>query len=177
MAADDIMRVYKNRDLGRIGNISVVILVAVFIYGLWELWAAFFTGSNDTFGAMFGVVFVGGGAIGMYTIWKENRDQPQWFDADFDTGRGQIALWRPFRPQVIDIQLADMRDWRYWIKVGKRNLRIHYLVAAVPDYPRPIYFDLTHTGDIPEGFRRLAPEAVAEYEESTGRADKDEDAE
>ncbi len=74
-------RVFANRDLGRITNISIAILLAVIPYGLWELWVAFFSESSDSFGALFGVVFVGGGAIGLNTMWPENRDQVQWFDA------------------------------------------------------------------------------------------------
>ncbi|WP_421726014.1 hypothetical protein [Bauldia sp.] len=169
-------RVYEKRDINRIGNISAAILVAVMIYGIWELWSAFVVGTNDTWGAMFGVVFVGGGLIGMNSTWTENRDQVVWFDADLETGQGRIAVWRPLRPLIIDVPLDQMRDWRYWVKVAKRNMRTHYLVVALPDYPRPVYFDLGRTEEIPEVFRRLAPDEIHEFEQNTGRL-KDDDEE
>lgn len=170
-------RIFENRALPRTSNISVVVLIPVILFGFWDLWTAFGTGGEDFTSAMFGVLFVGGGIIGGYTIWNEGRDQAQWFDIDFDTGKGAVAVWRPFRPRVFETDLDAITNWRHWVKVGKRNLRTHFLVAAVPGYERPVYFELPAGNDIPDGFRRLAPEAVDDYETNTGRKKADDDEE
>ncbi len=162
-------RIFENRRLPRTSNISVIVLAVVIIFGFWDLWNAFGVGSQDPMGAMFGVLFVGGGVIGAYTIWNDGRDQAQWLDVDFDSGRGAIAVWRPFRPLVLEQDLDRMTNWRHWIKVAKRNMRTHYIVVAVPDYPRPIYFEMNLAEPVPEGLRRVAPEAVEDFEANTRR--------
>jgi len=163
-------RIYDNRALARTSNISFVVLAVVIVFGCWDLWNAFAGGSNDPTSSMFGVLFVGGGLFGGYTIWNENRDQAQWLDVDLDAGKGTLAVWRPFRPQVIDMGLDRITAWRHWVKVGKRNMRTHYLLASFPGYPRPVYFELLPGKDVPDAFRRLAPEAIDDFETNTGRA-------
>jgi hypothetical protein len=162
-------RVFENRRLSRTTNISIIVMVVVIVFGCFDLWNAFVVGSDDTTAALFGAVFVGGGLLGINTLWIEGRDQAQWFDVDFDAGKGVVAVWRPFRPLVIEAGLDKLTDWRHWVKVGKRNAQTHFIVAAVPGYPRPVYFELPPGRDIPEAFRRLAPEAVDDYEVNSGR--------
>ena len=162
-------RIFENRRLPKTSNISVVVLVVVIIFGFWDLWNAFGTGSPDPTSAMFGILFIGGGIVGGYTIWNDGRDQAQWLDVDLDTGKAELAVWRPFRPLVLAEDLTRMTGWRHWIKVAKRNLRTHYIVVAVPDYPRPIYFEMLPGGEIPDMLRRIAPEAVEDFETNTRR--------
>jgi hypothetical protein len=162
-------RIYENKGYARRSDISAVVLVVVVIYGFYDLWNAFGGGSSDTTAAMFGVLFVGGGLYGANTIWTEGRDQVLRLDVDFEAGRAALALWRPFRPLVFEGGLDQFTGWRYWVKVGRRNLLTRFVVATVAGYPRPVYIELAPGKDLPEGFRRLAPEVVEEYEESTGR--------
>ncbi len=112
------------------------------------------TGSQDTTAAMFGVLFVGGGIYGAYTIWTEARDQVIALDADPNTGRAAITLWRPFKNMVIDLPIDRLTGWRHWVKVGKRNMRTHFVVFNAEGYPQPLYVELTK-GEMPEGFREL----------------------
>lgn len=162
-------RVFENRRLARTSNISVIVLVVVILFGLWDLWNAFALGSPDPTGAMFGVLFVGGGIVGGYTVWNEGRDQAQWLDADPAGGKSAIAVWRPYRPLVLEQDLGQLTGWRHWIKVAKRNVRTHYLVVVAPGYPRPIYLEMPIAGDIPETLRQIAPEAIEDFETNTRR--------
>ena len=161
-------RIYENPGFAKRNNISVIVLVAVVIYGIFELYTAFGTGSQDQMAAMFGVLFVGGGIYGAYTIWSEARDAVTAIDADFDTGRAAITLWRPFKSIVIEAPIDRLTGWRHWVKVGKRNMRTHFVIFNAEGYPNPLYVELTK-GEMPEGFRKLAPAVVEEFEESTGK--------
>ena len=161
-------RIYENPGFARRNNISVIVLVVVVIYGFWELWSAFGTGSQDSMAAMFGVLFVGGGLYGAYTIWTEARDQVIALDVDPDKSRAAITLWRPFRNMVIDLPIDRLTGWRHWVKVGKRSMRTHFVVFNAEGYPQPLYVELTK-GEMPEGFRKLSPAVVEEFEENTGK--------
>ena len=161
-------KLYSNPGFTRRQNISLVVLVVVIIYGIFELWRAFSSPVGDTTGAMFGVLFVGGGLFGMKTMWDDSRDLILSLEADFGAGRGVLSLWRPFKSLTLDLPLDQITGWRHWIKVGKRNLRTHYLVATAAGYPRPLYLELRLVEAIPDGLRRLAPEAVADFEASIG---------
>lgn len=161
-------RIYENPGFARRNNISVVVLVAVVIYGFFELYGAFIAGSRDSMAPIFGVLFVGGGIYGAYTIWNEARDRVMAIDADFDKGRAAVTLWRPFKSLVIDVPIDRLTNWRHWVKVGKRNMRTHFVIFNAEGYPQPLYVELTR-GEMPEGFRKLAPQAVEDFEENTGK--------
>ena len=161
-------RIYENPGFARRNNISVIVLVAVIIYGFFELYTAFGTDNQDSMAALFGVLFVGGGIYGAYTIWTEARDQVIALDVDPDKGVAAITLWRPFKSMVIDVPIDGLTGWRHWVKVGKRGMRTHFVVFNAEGYPQPLYVELTK-GEMPEGFRKLSPAVVEEFEESTGK--------
>jgi hypothetical protein len=161
-------RIYENPGFAKRNNISVVVLVVVVIYGIWELYSAFFTGIEDQFAAMFGVLFVGGGIYGAYTIWTEARDQVIALDVDEAAGRAAITLWRPFKSIVIEAPIDRLTQWRHWVKVGKRGMRTHFVIFKAEGYPQPLSVELTK-GEMPDGFRKLSPAVVEEFEENTGK--------
>ncbi len=161
-------RIYEYPGFAKRNNISVIVLVAVFVYGFFELYTAFFAGGQDQMAAMFGVLFVGGAVYGAYTIWSEARDTVMALDLDPATGMTKITLWRPFGTHVLDVPSSQLTGWRHWVKVGKRNVQTHYVIFNAPGHPRPLHVELTK-GDLPEGFRQLSPAAVEEFEENTGR--------
>jgi len=161
-------RIYENPGSAKRNNISVVVLVVVVIYGVFELYTAFGTDSQDSMAAMFGVLFVGGGIYGAHTIWSEARDQVTAVDVDEAGQRAAITLWRPFKSIVIDVPIDRLTNWRHWVKVGKRNMRVHYVIFNAEGYPHPLYVELTK-GEMPVGFRKLSPAVVEEFEENTGK--------
>jgi len=161
-------RLYDNPGFARRQNISVAVLVVVVLYGIFELWMAFSSSAGDSTGAMFGVLFVAGGLYGAKTMWDEGRDLVIAFDADLAAGRGAITLWRPFRVLALDVALDQVRGWHHFVKVGKRNLKLHYLIAEAAGYPYPLHFEMRPGVAVADGLRRLAPEAVEDFETNTG---------
>ncbi len=161
-------RIYENRGYALRANISLVVMVVVIVYGFFELYRIVAGGTTDQFAPLFAVLFIGGGIYGGYTVWTEGRDQVVSLDADFESRRAVVAIWRPFRNLVFDTGFDQLSGWRHWVKVAKRNMRTHYVVVRVPGYPQPAYMELTK-GVMPEGFRRLAPGVVEDFEENTGR--------
>lgn len=160
-------RVYENPGFARRQNISLAILGAVVVYGVYELYRVFIAGADDPTGAMFGVLFIGGAAYGARIIWTDSRDAVVAFDVDFDAGKGVVTLWRPFRPLLLDAPLKDFTGWRHWVRVAKRNNRTFLLLARLPNYPHPLQFEIFKP-PVHEAFRRLAPEAVADLEDNIG---------
>ena len=165
-------RVYENRGYWWRQTISAVLVIVVAIYGLWELWsAASAPGTTTAIGQMFGIgddrylfgiVFVGGGAIALYQLIRDATDLVASFDRDEATGVSIVALWRPFWTEKLTADLSRIHDWRFHVKIGQRNARTPLIYADHPDYPRPLQFDLRKADR--EGLRKIAPEAVADYE-------------
>lgn len=161
-------RIYQNPRFTRTSNISIAILFVVILFGVWELIHAFAGGTPDTTGLLFGAAFVGGGLYGLKSTWEEHRDLVVAVEVNFEAGTVGITLWRPFRQVRIERGLGDLTGWRYWVKVGKRAVRTHYLLVRATDYPRPLSIELQRGDTVSEGLRRLAPEAIADMEANTG---------
>lgn len=169
-------RIYENRGYLRRQIISLVIVVLVMIYGAWEIYAAFF-GTDDyhsPFGEMlglgddrlaFGVLFLGGGLYGGWQMLNDAHNTVASFDLDEATGATVTTLWRPFGPLKLSADLAAIRNWRLYVKLGKRNTRTFFIYADHPGHPQPLEFDLTRS-DV-TGLRKIAAEAVAEFDEAT----------
>jgi hypothetical protein len=163
-----ITRLYDNPGLSRRLTISAVVLVAAALYGLWELWAAATTANDATTGYLFGIAFVGGGAYGLYQVFAEARDAVVSFAFDPATGRSLTTLWRPLAPRRLAASRDDLTAWRFHIKVGRRDVRTYYLYADHAAHPRPLQFELRPGMTIADDLRRLAPEAIDEFERATG---------
>jgi len=148
-------------------NLSLAILAAVFAYGLWELWlAAAVTGSPT--GYLFAAIFIGGAAYGLRAALAETRDLVIAFAVDMDTGKAALTLWRPFRMKRIDTTLDRLTGWRHWIQTASRGRRVHFLLAREPSYDGNLRFALEPEMTIPDELRRIAPEAIADFERETG---------
>jgi hypothetical protein len=66
------------------------------------------------------------------------------------------------------VALDQVAGWRHWVKVGRRNMKLHYLLADAPGHPHPLQFEMRPGEAVPDGFRRLAPEAVEDYQTNAG---------
>jgi hypothetical protein len=165
-------RIYESPSFALRLNISAVVLVVVFVYGLFELYTAFFRSETaDSTGALFGIFFVGGGIWGAWQIWNDNRDKVASFDVDEAAGTGVATLWRPFSPLKLAGPLAQFGNWRFKVKVGSRAMRSYHFFLRAPGYPREVQIEIQRGTKLAEAFRRLAPQAVADYEDNTGAAE------
>lgn len=164
-------RIYENKGYRTRQLISLGIIVAVVVYGLWELWYASTNPAPNGIamllglgqdGYAFGALFIAGGAWAYYTLLRDAADLVDTFDLDEATGETLTVIWRPLRAIRLAAPLSAITDWRLYVKVGARNARTAYIYASHPGHPRPIMFELRRA-DL-EGLRKVAPEAVADYE-------------
>jgi hypothetical protein len=149
-------------------NLSLAILTAVFAYGLWELWVAATVTRSPT-GYLFGLIFVGGAVYGLRSALAETRDLVVAFDVDMDSGKAAVTLWRPFRMKRIDTTLDRLTGWRRWIQTASRGRRTYFLLAREVTYDGVLRFTLEPGMTVPDELRRIAPEAIADFERETGR--------
>jgi hypothetical protein len=161
-------RIYTSPGVTGRPTISTVVTVLATIYGVFEIWRAWQNNFQSQFDLLFGIFFIGGGIYGFNKTWNDSRDVVVTLDRDEAAGKTTVGLWRPFRPLLIETGLDGLTDWRHFIKVGPRDLKLHFITADLAGYPRPVRFELPRGQEVPEALRRLAPEAVTEYEELTG---------
>ncbi len=168
-------RILDNPGMARRSNISLAILVAVFIYGVWEIWHAATVGGDQS-AYLFGALFIGGSIYGLSTTLKETRDLVIAFDADPDSGKAVLSLWRPFGKKRIETSLDRIAGWRHWVETGTRGQRNYFLLAREPSHDGTLRFMLQRGMAIPEVLRTTAGEAIADFERETGvRQDDQED--
>lgn len=160
-------RLLGNPGMARRSNISLAILIVIFCYGAWELWHAA-TVSGSTTDYLFGFLFVGGAVYGARTAINETKDLIIALDADPSSGEAVIELWRPFRKQQIETKLTELTDWRHWIQTASRGRQTHFLLVRAPSYEGMLRVELYPGIKIPDEVRRLAPEAIADYERAIG---------
>lgn len=163
-------RLYTNPGIVGRPTVSIVVVSAAFIYGVFELARSFNRNFDSQMDLLFGVFFVGGGIYGFNKTWTDHRDTVLTLDLDDATGRVGLALWRPFRPAMIETTRDGLTNWRHFVKVTPRGERTHAIMVDCAGYPRPLRFEIPRGQPFPEGLRKIAPEAVAEYEELVGAA-------
>jgi hypothetical protein len=150
-------------------NISAVVLVVVLIYGIFELYTAFLRSETpDSTGALFGIFFVGGGIWGAWQTWNDNRDKVASFDVDEAAGTAVATLWRPFSPLRVAGPLDQFTRWRFQVKVASRGLRSYHFFFRAPGYPNELQMEIQRGAKLSEVFQRIAPQAMADYEDNMG---------
>jgi hypothetical protein len=165
-------RILDNPGTAKRSTISLVILAAVFIYGIWELWHAATVG-GDQLAYIFGICFVGGAIYGIRTTLAETRDLVVAFDADTESGTAALTLWRPLKSKRIETTLDQITGWRLWVETGSRRQRSYFLLAGEPSHDKALRFELTRGMTIPDELRRIAPEAIEDFERETGVGNDD----
>ena len=111
------------------------------------------------------------------TIWDEGRDLVVALDAEGSPSTVTVSLWRPLREMRIVAPAAALTGWRHFVKVGKRNAKAHFLTFNAPGYPHTLQMEMRPGEPVAEGLRRIAGEAVDDYEIASGlRRAADDDA-
>jgi hypothetical protein len=169
-----MVRILHFRGMVVRSSISLAILSAVLLYGALELWHAAF-GAGSTTASLFGVIFIAGAVYGLRQTMAETKDLVIIFDADPETGRAEIHLWRPFGRKVIETTLDKITGWRLWVQAGPRGQKAFLLLAKEASYDGTLRFALARGQAIPDLLREIAPEAIEDFERETGiRRDEDE---
>jgi hypothetical protein len=170
-----VTRVFENRGFWWRQTLSLIAVILIAVYGAWELWSATFStgeyvspmgellGIGDDRYA-FGILFLGGGIYAAWQLIEDSRDTVATFAMD-DKGASVTTLWRPLRSLTLTADAGAVRDWRFHVKIGKRNARSFFIYADHSSYPHPLQFDLRRNDA--EGLRQVAPDAVAEYDAAT----------
>jgi hypothetical protein len=163
-----VTRIYTHPGIPGRPTLSIVVVVLAALYGIFEVVHGWWRDTPDTTGIVFGLFFIGGGLYGFQKTWTEARDVVLSLDMDEAARQAVITLWRPFRPLVIRAGLDALTGWRHYIQVGQRDSRTHLLLCDCAGYPRPLRFDFPRGQPIPDGLRRIAPEAVSDFEANAG---------
>jgi hypothetical protein len=159
-----VTRLYTNPGFWVRNALLIVFLVAVFFYGCFELWRAYFHPSGDTStGTLFGVVFAGGSLFALRQHFEDHRDLVATFDRDDETGRLAALIWQPLGGRQLMGEPAEFKNWRLHTKLGRRNARSFFIYVDVDGYPRPLRFDLKPGVNV-DGLRAVTPETIAQFE-------------
>jgi hypothetical protein len=170
----DLERVYQNDRIGlRMGLLMMVIGGAGSI-ALWLLgirYPATPADSSESEEVLFVgvvllvVVVIGAIRVGYYGFMSVVR-----MDADEKNGRARLTLWRPLGQEVVETSLKDIIEWRY--EVGRKNTKmpVRRFRARIVHPHRWLLFEVTPKQPLHPLIRKLAPQAVEEYELQTGIA-------
>ncbi len=161
-------RIYDDRGLMTRNWISIAILVGAVIWGIAEIVRAYLGMSDDT-GYLFGAGFLAAAVYGGYRMFAEARDTIVRFEADDASGQSVVTLWRPWGVQRMTAPLAALTGWRMYIAMKARNQRSYLLRVNHPDNPRPLQIELMPGKTDLDGLRRLAPEAIGDFEMNIGQ--------
>ena len=163
-----MISVYDDRGFIWRSWLSTVILVVAVFWGIAELVRAQM-GVSDSTGYLFGAGFIAAAAYGGYRMLADARDQIVRLAVDFDSGQAVVTQWRPWALQRLETTLDQLTGWRMFVAIKKRNQPTYLLRVNYPARPRPLHIELLPTLKAVDGLRRLAPEAIEEFEVRTGR--------
>lgn len=161
-------RIYDDRAFAARNWLSTAILIAAAVWGIVEIVRAAMGNSDDT-GYLFGVGFLAAAAYGTYRLIADSRDTIVRLEADFGSGQSVMTLWQPWGLRRLSAPLSALKGWRLYIAVKTRMQRTYLLRVDHPDHPRPLQIEMMPGKTDLAGLRRLAGEAIEEFEANTGK--------
>ncbi len=160
---------YANRSIWRRTYAYAAVIVAAMVWGVFEIWHGMgVEGGDGQSGGMFGVLFIGGGLYAFYQLIGDWRHVVTKLRQDEATGRLTATLWEPTGAKDVSGTPEEFRNWRPHVKLIGRARRSFFIYVDHAAIPRPLRFDLPPGSDV-EGLRRIAPDAVAEYQATIGK--------
>jgi len=153
-------------------RISLIILTGLILLGVWYLaFQALAAPPGSGIGPwVLSVAFIVAGVTGLVRVLRGARDWVIAMDMDEATGKVVIWLWGPLGARRIRTGIDQIANWRYVATGGPGRARFRRILADLPKRSRPILFDVRLTHPVPDGLRRVAPDAVADYERDAGIA-------
>ena len=165
-------RIYESPGNRLRMRISVIALVGLILLGIWYL--AFQALAAPAGVAGFGpwilsIAFIVAGGGGLLRVFKGGGDRVIALDMDEETGKAVLWLWSPLGARRIRTEIGKLTGWRYRVSGGRsRRTRYRCILADLEGRARPVIFDLRHDYPVPNGLRRIAPEAINEFEREAG---------
>lgn len=166
--------VYKNNRIGMRMGLAIIVVGFVSWIGVWLLGARYpgmDDGDPERQEVLFlGIILLAVAVLGAIRFGHYGLKTVVRLDADRESGRARVALWRPMSEEVVETLLQNIIEWRY--EVGRRNTKmpIRRFRARIAEPHYWLLFELNPREPLSPVFRELAPEAVREYEEDTGIA-------
>jgi hypothetical protein len=96
------------------------------------------------------------------------RDWVIAMDMEEETGKVVIWLWGALGARRIKTEIHRLSNWRYTTSGRSERARFRRILTDLKGRRRPLIFDVRITHPVPDGLRRVAPQAVADYERDVG---------
>lgn len=172
VANTQMTRLYESPGQRLRMRISIIILVGLILLGVWYLvFQALAAPPDGRIGPwILSITFIVAGIGGMVRVLGGARDWVIALDMNEETGRIVIWLWSPLGARRIKTEINQLSNWRYLASGRSGRARFRRILADLPVRARPIIFDVRLTHPVPDGLRRIAPDAVADYERDVGLA-------
>jgi hypothetical protein len=155
-------------------RISLIILVGLILLGIWYLVFQALAAPPGIAGLgpwFLSIAFIIAGVAGLVRVINGARDWVIALDMDEANGNTAIWLWSPFGARRIKTEIHRLSNWRYVVsRSGARRARFRRILTDFEGRSRPLIFDVRLTHPVPDGLRKIAPEAVAAYERDVGIA-------
>ena len=164
-----MVRVFDDRGMAWRNWLSTAILAAAVVWGIVEMLRTQMGAADDT-GYLFGFGFLAAAAYGAKKLLDDSRDSLVCLEADFDGGHSVATLWRPWGLQRLSAPIGRLSGWNLYIAIKTRQQHTYLLRFTHPDRPDwPLQIVLPPTMTELDGLRRLAPQAIEDFEMRTGR--------
>lgn len=166
-------RVFDDRGMAMRNWISAAVLAGAILWGIVEIGRTLVGVADDT-GYLFGFGFLAAAAYGAKRLLDDSRDSLVRLEVDFGSGESVATLWRPWGLQRLTAPVGRLSGWNFYIAVKTRQQRTYLLRfthPARPDWPLQIVLAPGMTAL--DGLRRLAPQAIEDFEANIGRGKAD----
>jgi hypothetical protein len=168
-----MVRVFDDRGMALRSWLSVAILAGAVVWGAVEI-VRVQTGAADDTGYLFGFGFLAAAAYGAKRLLDDSRDALVRLEVDFEGGQSVATLWRPWGLQRLAAPISQLSGWNLYISVKTRQQHTYLLRFMHPARPaRPLHIVLPPAMTALDGLRRLAPQAIEDFEIRTGRRKAD----
>ncbi len=168
-----MIRLYESPGHGMRMRISLILLFGLVLLGAWYLVFQALVAPPGIAGLgpwFLSIAFMVAGIGGLVRTLRGARDRVVAMDMDEASGNTVIWLWSPFGARRIRTHVGNLANWRYEATGGPRKARFRPILADLKGRERPLIFDVRPTRPVPDGLRRVAPQAIADYERDVGIA-------
>jgi hypothetical protein len=152
-------------------RISLIILIGLILLGIWYLVFRALAAPPGIAGLgpwALSIAFIVAGVAGLVRVLNGARDWVIAMDMEEETGKVVIWLRGALGARRIKTEIHQLCNWRYSAAGRSGRARFRRILADLKGRRRPLIFDVRLAHPVPDGLRRVAPQAVADYERDVG---------